>query len=186
MGRLDRKVKQQMADIAPIILKIDQLISLSRLNELAAIMNTDRTDRLARIIAATDQLKPGAYLLGTGPATTGIIPLTVEEVVIGRAATPLEKPSDGIADYTVADTLYFGPRETSRLHARIVRRWTESVPIYVLMDMGSTCGTFVNGHRLEGASGHTLVHGDVISLGASQVSTYVFFLKEEQPQQGGV
>ena len=168
-----------MADIDPIILKIDQLISMSRLNELAAMMSTDRSDRLVRIMTALKQLKPGAYLLGTGPATTGIIPLTVEEVVIGRAATPLEKPSDGIADYAVADTLYFGPRETSRLHARIVRRWRESAPIYVLMDMGSTCGTFVNGRRLEGKSGHTLVHGDVISLGASQISTYLFFAKAE-------
>ena len=168
-----------MVDIDPIILKIDQLISLSRLNELAAMMNTDRSDRLVHIMAAIKQLKPGAYLLGTGPATTGIIPLTVEEVVIGRAATPLEKPSDGVVDYAVADTLYFGPRETSRLHAKLVRRWKESAPTYVLMDMGSTCGTFVNGQRLESDGGHTLVHGDVISLGASQISTYVFFVKAE-------
>ena len=175
-----------MADIDPIILRIDQLISLSRLNELAAIISTDRADRLVRIMAAIKQLKPGAYLLGTGPATTGIIPLTVDEVVIGRAATPLEKPSDGIADYAVADTVYFGPRETSRLHARIVRRWRESAPTYVLRDMGSTCGTFVNGRRLEDDGGHVLAHGDVISLGSSQVSTYVFFVKEEQRQQGGI
>lgn len=168
-----------MTDMDPIILKVDQLISLSRLNELAAMMNTDRADRLVRIMTAIRQLKPGAYLLGTGPATTGIIPLTVEEVVIGRAATPLEKPSDVVVDYAVADTIYFGPRETSRLHAKIVRRWRESAPTYVLMDMGSTCGTFVNGRRLEGDGGHTLVHGDVISLGASQISTYVFFVKAE-------
>jgi pSer/pThr/pTyr-binding forkhead associated (FHA) protein len=168
-----------MTDIDPIILKIDQLISLSRLNELAAIMNTDRADRLVRIMAAMKQLKAGAYLLGTGPATTGIIPLTVEEVVIGRTATPLEEPSDGVVDYAVADTLYFGPRETSRLHAKIVRRWRESAPIYVLMDMGSTCGTFVNGRRLEGGGGHMLAYGDVISLGPSQISTYLFFLKAE-------
>jgi pSer/pThr/pTyr-binding forkhead associated (FHA) protein len=172
-----------MGDIDPIILKVDQLISLSRLNELAAIMNTDRADRLVSIMKALKQLKAGAYLLGTGPATTGIIPLTVEEVVIGRAATPLEKPSDGIADYAVADTLYFGPRETSRLHAKVVRRWKESVPLYVLMDMGSTCGTFVNGKRLEGDSGRPLAHGDVISLGASQVSTYVFYVVDENPRQ---
>lgn len=143
------------------------------------MMSTDRSDRLVRIMAALKQLKAGAYLLGTGPATTGIIPLTVEEVVIGRAATPLEEPSDGVVDYAVADTLYFGPRETSRLHAKIVRRWRESAPTYVLMDIKSTCGTFVNGRRLEGDGGQTLVHGDVISLGPSQVSTYVFFVKAE-------
>ena len=172
-----------MADIDPIIVKIDQLISLSRLNELAVIMNTDRADRLVRIMAAMKQLKAGAYLLGTGPATTGIIPLTVEEVVIGRAATPLEEPSDGVADYAVADTLYFGPHEASRLHAKIVRRWKESARTYALVDLGSTCGTFVNGRRVEGDAGHALVHGDVISLGSSQVSTYVFFVKAEHRQQ---
>lgn len=170
-----------MTDIAPIILKIDQLIGLSRLNELAVIVNTDRADRLVRIAAAVKQLKPGAYLLGTGPATTGIIPLTVEEVVIGRAATPLEKPSDGIADYAVADTLYFGPRETSRLRAKVVRRWKESAPIHVLKDMGSTCGTYVNGRRVGKNSGHPLVHGDVISLGPSQASTYLYLVKVDTP-----
>ena len=99
--------------------------------------------------------------------------------MIGREATPLEKPADGIADYAVADTLYFGPRETSRLHARIVRRWRESAPVYVLMDMKSTCGTFVNGRRMEHDAGYALVHGDVVSLGPSQISTYVFFMKAE-------
>lgn len=174
-----------MAEIDPIVLKIDQLISLSRLNELAAIINTDRADRIIRIMAAIQQLKPGSYLLGTGPATTGIIPLTVEEVVIGRAATPLEKPSDGVVDYSVADTLYFGPRETSRVHAKIVRRWKESAPTFVLLDMGSTCGTFVNGRRVEGNGGHALAHGDVVSLGPSQISTYVFLAKGEQHQEEG-
>ena len=174
-----------MTDIDPIILKIDQLVSLSRLNELAVIVNTDRADRLVRIAAAVQQLKPGAYLLGTGPATTGIIPLTVQEVVIGRPATPLEKPSDGVADYAVADTLYFGPRETSRLHARIVRRWKESALIYVLLDMGSTCGTYVNGRRLEGDGGQVLMHGDVISLGPSQVSTYVFLVRDGLFEESG-
>jgi len=166
-----------MPDIDPIILKIDQLISLSRLNELAAMLNTDRRDRLVRIMGALAQLKPGAYLLGTGPATTGIIPLTVEEVVIGRAATPLEEPSEGVVDYSVADTLYFAPRETSRVHARVMRRWRESAPTFVLKDMGSTCGTYVNGQRLEGDGGRPLAHGDMISLGPSAVSTYVYYVK---------
>lgn len=168
-----------MEDINPIILKIEQLISLSRLNELGSIINTDRKDRLACITAALMQLKPGAYLLGTGPATTGIIPLTVDEVVIGRTATPLEKPSDGIADFTIADTLYFTPRETSRIHAKIVRRWDASAHAYVLIDLGSTCGTYVNSRRVEGETGHALSHGDVISLGPSHISTYIFFQRVE-------
>ena len=100
-------------------------------------------------------------------------------------STPLEEPSDGVVDYAVADTLYFGPRETSRLHAKIVRRWKESAPMYALMDLASTCGTFVNGRCLEGDVGHSLTHGDVISLGSSQVSTYVFYVVDESHRQEG-
>jgi pSer/pThr/pTyr-binding forkhead associated (FHA) protein len=47
------------------------------------------------------------------------------------------------------------------------------------MEMESTCGTFVNGRRLEGDNGQALAHGDVISLGPSQVSTYLFLVKPE-------
>ena len=166
-------------DFEKVLVRIDQVITASRLNELAVIINTDRAERLALIKAALKQLKPGAYLLGTGPATSAIIPLSVEEVVIGRAATPSEKPSDQVVDYAVADTLYFGPRETSRLHAKIIRRWNESAPYYLIMDLGSTCGTFVNGRAIEGNKGMTLTHGDVLSLGPSQVSTYIFYVKTE-------
>ena len=58
-------------------------------------------------------------IVGTGPSTVGIIPLTVDEVVIGRAATPGEEPSDVVVDYQVTDQMYLGPHEASRVHARI-------------------------------------------------------------------
>lgn len=48
---------------------------------------------------------------------------------------------------------------TSRLHARIERQG----PRYILADMGSANGTYINGKRI--VEGHLLQHDDVISLG---------------------
>ena len=81
-----------MDAIDPVILKLDKLISLSRLNEIALIINTDITERIAKMAMVLSRLEPTAYLLGTGSCTAGIIPLTVDEVVLGRSATVLEEP----------------------------------------------------------------------------------------------
>lgn len=169
-----------MNEIDLILLKLDKLISLSRLNELAFIVGTDLKQRLSKMAAVLGQLPSGAYLLGTGPSTVGIIPLTVDEVVLGRSATILEKPTDAVIDYAVADTLYFVPREVSRAHAKVVRRETNSDIEYVAMDLESTCGTFVNGTRIApAAEGVALSHGDVLSLGPSQISTYMFYMVDK-------
>ncbi len=117
--------------------------------------------------------------MGTGPSTVGIIPLTVDEVVLGRSATILEEPAEEIIDYAAADTLYFVPREISRAHAKVIRRVGDSDVEYVIVDMKSTCGTFVNGTSVDPAGeGVVLSHGDVISLGPSLISTYMFYLVE--------
>lgn len=138
-----------MAEIDPILLKLDQLISLSRLKEIAFIVSTDLTERISKMAVVPKQLRPGAYLLGTGPSTVGIIPLTVDEVVLGRSATVLEEPTDAVIDYAAADTTYFVPREVSRTHAKVIRRTTDSDVEYVVADLKSTCGTFVNGTRVD-------------------------------------
>ena len=67
-----------MTDLAD---SIDRAVIQSRLNTVAVIMMVDRSDRLEYITAVLEQLNPGAYLIGTGPSTVGIIPLTVDEVV---------------------------------------------------------------------------------------------------------
>lgn len=123
-------------------------------------------------------LPPGAYLLGTGPSTVGIIPLTVDEVVLGRMATPLEEPSNTVIDYAVSDMLYFAPNEVSRAHAKVVRTSGPSGLSFSIVDLDSTCGTYVNGERIEPEEhAEDLSHGDILSLGASQVSTYLFFVR---------
>ncbi|MHC4073991.1 MAG: FHA domain-containing protein [Planctomycetota bacterium] len=159
-----------MLAVDPILLEIDRLITTSRLKEIAFIVNTDVTERIFQMDSVLSQLKPGAYLLGTGPSTVGIIPLTVDEVALGRMATTLEEPADAIIDYAATDTLYFVPREVSRSHT------IGSDTKYVIADLGSTCGTFVNGVRVDpNDQGIVLSHGDVLSLGPSQMSTYMFY-----------
>lgn len=169
-----------MAEIDPILLKLDKLISLSRLKEVAFIVSTDLTMRILKMAEVLKQLRPGAYLLGSGPSTVGIIPLTVNEVVLGRSATILEEPTDTIIDYAAADTLYFVPREVSRAHAKVIRKIVDSDVKYIAADMKSTCGTFVNSTRVDPDSeGVVLSHGDVLSLGPSQISTYMFYVVNE-------
>lgn len=160
-----------------ILLEIDRLITGSRLQEVAFIAETDIATRIARMEKVLKKLNPGAYLLGTGSTTGGIIPLTVDEISLGRSATTLEEPTDTVIDYAASDTLYFAPREVSRSHARVVRRRTRDELEYVVLDMQSTCGTYVNGNRVDpNGPGTVLTHGDVLSLGPSQMSTYMFYV----------
>ena len=164
--------------------KVDQQIVTSRLNSIASIIMMDRSQRVAVIERTLSLLPPGAYLLGTGPSTSGIYPLTVEEVTLGRSATPAEEPADATVDFLVSDAVYFLPQEVSRVHAKIIRRNTDAGNRYVLFDLNSTCGTFVNGEIAGGsANGRVLTSGDMISLGSSNVSTYVFFEKPMQADE---
>ena len=165
-----------MNDTDSVLLEIDRLIRQSRLKEIEFIMSMDATERVRRMTAALARLEPGAYLLGTGPSTVGIVPLNGHDIVLGRPPTILESPAREHADYYAVDTLYFVPREISRTHARVVRQIGNFGARHVLIDLHSTCGTFVNETRVDpNGSGVVLDHGDIISLGPSQTSTYVYY-----------
>lgn len=165
-----------MDDTDPILLEIDKLIRLSRLREIEFIMDTDRAERVREIRGALRRLEPGAYLLGTGPSTVGIIPLNGRQVVLGRRPTVLEDQGDSVADYTATDTLYFVPREVSRAHAQVTTDVVGTGIQHILIDLHSTCGTFVNDDQVDpDGIGVILEHGDVISLGHSRTSTYVYY-----------
>lgn len=176
-----------MSELRTIADKVDQAIIKSRLNSLAVMMTTDRTQRLTRISAVLTKLAKGAYLIGTGPSTVGIIPLTVEEVVLGRAATPLEKPADAVVDYEIGDAMYLGPHEVSRVHAKILRTQGDSGWEFSVCDLGSQCGTFINGERIDGEGAcRALSHGDAISMGASHTSTYLYIeVASDSSEVGG-
>lgn len=165
-----------MDETDPILLEIDRLIRSSRLKEIEFIMGTDRAERVREIRGALRRLAPGSYLLGTGPATVGIIPLDGREVVLGRRPTVLEDPGASPPSYSASDTLYFVPREVSRAHARVTTELVGDDPQHILVDLHSTCGTFVNDDQVDpDGIGVILKHGDVVSLGPSRTSTYVYY-----------
>lgn len=163
----------------PILVKIDKLIRLSRLKDIEFIMDTDAAERQREIRVALERLHGGAYLLGTGPSTVGIVSLNTDEVVLGRPPTIMEEPGECGADYHAADTLFFVPREVSRTHARVIRQTTDDGVRHIVIDLDSTCGTFVNDTRVEpDGAGAVLAQADVISLGPSRTSTYVYYRTE--------
>jgi len=173
-------------DISPLLLSIDKLIRLSRLKEIEFIMSSDQAMRIKEIQAALQRLSPGQYLLGTGPSTAGIVPLDTREIVLGRPPTVLEPPSDSSADHWATDTLYFVPREVSRAHAKIVACATKHSVEHRVIDLNSTCGTFINQIQLDPADpGVLLAHGDIISLGPSRTSTYVYYRVEPSAHGDG-
>jgi len=172
----------QILDVA---LEADRLVLESRLRDLALIAQTDRRDRVGAIAAVLSKLHPGAYLVGCGPYCCGILPLTVDEVVLGRPPSPLEAVPEGVADFTLNDAVWMLPREASRIHASILRKTENGQTSYWLRDQNSRAGTYVNFHQIgvdeEGAAtgeAKELSTGDVVSLGPSGVNSYVFFLAE--------
>lgn len=120
-------------------------------------------------------------MIGCGPYCCGILPLTVDEVILGRPPTPLEHIPDCVADFTLNDAVWLLPREVSRIHASIIRRNQDGVAHYWVQDKQSRTGTYVNDQRVEGGNaesdmtaGVKLSNGDLVSLGPSGVNSYVF------------
>jgi len=171
----------------PILETIDTLIRLSRLKEIEYIMGTDASERRDEIHTALKRLRPGAYLLGTGPSTVGIVSLNTDEVVLGRPATVIENSTASGPDYYATDTLFFVPREVSRSHAKVVRHRTDQDTQHAVIDLNSTCGTFINDRRVApDEAGTVLRHGDIMSLGPSRTSTYVYYRTNDmQPPADG-
>lgn len=96
---------------------------------------------------------PGQYQLTmrSGPNPGTVYALDSDQISIGR---------DSSNEIPVNDA------EVSRRHARLTFQGGK----YVLEDMGSTNGTFVNGQRLSGP--RVLKSGEVISLGEQIVFVY--------------
>jgi hypothetical protein len=88
--------------------------------------------------------QPLQLVMRTGPNPGEVFPLTKNEIYIGR---------DVNNDIAVSD------QEVSRKHARLVMQ----AGGYVLEDLGSTNGTYVNGQRLMGP--HVLRSGETVMLG---------------------
>ncbi len=91
------------------------------------------------------------FVMRSGPTPGVIFPLEGDQLVIGRDS------SNGVA---------INDAEISRKHSRLSFQGGK----YVLEDLGSTNGTFVNGQRLAGPV--VLKAGDVVSLGEQIVLMY--------------
>lgn len=106
--------------------------------------------RPARLLTSTTLVR--SELAGTPPTLVGPggrrVVLAGASVVLGRHAE---------CDLVLADD------QASRQHARVEK----SGGAYVVVDLGSTNGTFLNGIRLDGVA--VLAHGDRIEVGHSVV-----------------
>lgn len=167
-----------------LAIKVEKLGATARLSDLSMFMADGELIRAQKIYAVLCKLDPGVYLLGSGPYTQGVFSLMVDEVVIGRNATPLEKTLDKPVDVFVNDAATLTPREVSRVHCSIYRARGTFQDDYFIIDRGSTCGTYLNSEKLELPSSadpdeirqvsRSLSQGDIISLGSSAVNTFVF------------
>jgi len=83
-------------------------------------------------------------VMRNGPHPGKVYELSLSELTLGR---------------DVSNHLVINDPEVSRRHARLYSQ----LGSYIIEDLGSTNGTFVNGQRLLGP--YTLRHGDVIGLG---------------------
>lgn len=175
-----------MKDRAQLAEHIDRLAVISRIQELSLFVQDGDNNRRLKLKTALDQLPKGAYLFGAGVYTQGIYSVMYEEIVIGRMATPLEKPLDLPVDILIRDAASYAPSEVSRYHA-IIQRLNAEHPDYFISDCGSTCGTFVNGKRIANGNQESrspgeptpLKDGDIISLGSSGASMFIFGLLED-------
>ncbi len=91
------------------------------------------------------------FVMRSGPTVGKVTPLTTPEVTIGR---------------DTSNTLPINDAEVSRKHARMELRGSA----YLIQDLGSTNGTFVNGKRVAGMQ--VLNAGDLVSFGEGIVLVY--------------
>ena len=158
--------------------KADKLNRTARLQDLTLFFAQSEVERLQRLAKVLEALQSGTYLIGTGPYTQGVYSAMADEIVLGRLATPLEEPLDKAVDIFCHDVPCLMPREVSRYHAMIYRVGDVQKGS-IVKDLGSTCGTYLNGARLPAKEGREepaekLSSGDVISLGPSHVNSYMY------------
>jgi pSer/pThr/pTyr-binding forkhead associated (FHA) protein len=101
----------------------------------------------------SEEIMPGQYqlVMRSGPTPGAVYPLEGDQIMVGRDSSNAVAINDA---------------EVSRRHARLIFQGGK----YVIEDLGSTNGTFVNGQRLSGP--HVLKAGDVVAFGEQIVLMY--------------
>jgi FHA domain len=166
--------------------KIEKMIRTSRLNDLDYLMKVGHGQRISEIGEMIAKLDSGAYLIGCGPYTQGIYRLSAEETVFGREATLHEAPVERALDFSVNDSVTFRPREVSRRHFKVSADRMGSDRVFFITDLGSTCGTYLNGALLEpqkednshldSSVAKPLADLDIISMGPGMVNLFLFLI----------
>jgi hypothetical protein len=104
------------------------------------------------------------FTVNKGPQPGKIFVLMTDTITLGR---------DPMADISLNDP------EVSRQHARL----TKTASGYVVEDLGSTNGTFINGDQLESGVAVTLTDGDSVSIGSGISMAYVATHHEPNSEQ---
>ena len=154
----------------------------SRQRDVMSFVDNGMAGLSGRLEKTLLRLPAGYYLLGLGPYNAGLVRLDFDELLIGR-----EVPEFIGVGMPVSSPDAFLNTEVSRLHAKLFRLLLGLAPEYRLVDMRSTCGTYLNGDPipapddLAGVSeqdcSRPLRSGDFFSLGPSAVNLFLFFQK---------
>lgn len=160
----------------------------SRQRDVMAFVDNGMSGMSTRLEKTLFKLPSGYYLLGLGPYNAGLVKLDFDELLIGREVPEFIGVGMPVSGFRVSSPDAFLNTEVSRLHAKVTRRTMTSRLEYSLIDMRSTCGTYLNGEPipvpddLGGLSeldcAAMLRSGDFFSLGPSAVNLFLFFQKD--------
>ena len=159
----------------------------SRQRDVMTFVDNGMTGMSSRLEKTLFRLPSGHYLLGLGPYNAGLVKLDFDELLLGREVPEFIGVGMPVTGFRVSSPDAFLNTEVSRLHAKVVRHERREGPNYRLVDMRSTCGTYLNGEaipvpdELAGVSEEDcaapLRSGDFFSLGPSAVNLFLFFQK---------
>src|ERR1700747_3140891 len=151
----------------------------SRQRDLTAFVDNGMAGMSHRLEKTLFKLPSGHYLLGLGPYNAGLVKLDFDELLLGREVPEFIGVGMPVSGFRISSPDAFLNTEVSRLHAKVVRRALLSSPEYLLVDMRSTCGTYLNGDAIpvpddvagvfEDDCAAQLKSGDFFSLGPSAI-----------------
>lgn len=159
----------------------------SRQRDVMSFVDNGMAGMSTRLEKTLLRLPSGHFLLGLGPYNAGLVKLDFDELLIGREVPEFIGVGMPVSGFRVSTPDAFLNVEVSRLHAKVVRRIDGRAPLYRLVDMRSTCGTYLNGDPIpapddlggvsEEDCARELKSGDFFSLGPSAVNLFLFFQK---------
>ncbi len=159
----------------------------SRQRDLTSFVDNGMVGMSSRLEKTLLRLPAGYFLLGLGPYNAGLVKLDFDELLIGREVPEYIGIGMPVTGFRVSSPDAFLNTEVSRLHAKVTRHPIADGAAYRLVDMRSTCGTYLNGDPIpapddlagvsEDDCARPLKSGDFFSLGPSAVNLFLFFQK---------